>query len=118
MIDAHINVLTTILLLLDETGRQASATRIDYRTTFLAFDRGMQTQVFSTREAKPPKIFFVAQLLGTVLHQLTQLSKRLLDLGHCSYILSIGRRSLYIWNKNSQILREQYINFRLTGIYC
>lgn len=80
VIDAEVHFLSSFLLLLDKARCQASTSRINDRSTLFPLHRGMKTQVLSTCEAEPPKVFFVAKLLCSIFHQGLQLHECLLNL--------------------------------------
>lgn len=69
VIDANIDILASLLLLLDKASSQASTAGVDNATALLPLDRGVETQVLSTRQAKSSELLFVAKLLGSILHQ-------------------------------------------------
>lgn len=69
MVDAEINLLTAILLLLDETGSEAPTASIYNVSALFSLDRGVEAEILSTGQTKAPELFLVAQLLGAVLHE-------------------------------------------------
>lgn len=85
VIDADIHIFPSIFLFFDKARSQTSATSINNRATLFPLDRRVKAQVLSTCETKAAKLFFVAQLLGAILHQRLQLDQSLFDLRHCPY---------------------------------
>lgn len=83
MIDANVDILPLLLLLLNEAGRQATTSCVDHITTLLALYRRVQAQVLSTGEAETPEFLFVAKTFCAKLHEGLQLDEGLFDLGHC-----------------------------------
>ena len=82
VVDTDIDVLASVLLLLDEASRQASTAGIYYRPALLSLDRRVQTQVLSTCQPQASEVLFIAQLLRAVFHQRLQLHQGLFDLRH------------------------------------
>lgn len=85
MVDAHVDILTTVLFLLDEARSETSTPRIDDGTTLLPLDRRMETEVFTACQTETSEFLLVAELLSPVLHESLELKQSLLDLGHCSW---------------------------------
>jgi hypothetical protein len=83
VVDANLNVLPLFLLLPDEPGRQAAATRVDDIAAPLPPDRRMKTQVLATREAERSEFLLSPETFGAELHQGLKLDQGLFDLGHC-----------------------------------
>ena len=84
MINANLDILPLLLFFLHKPGRETPTPCIDHTAALFPLDRGVQTQVLSTRETQAAKLFLVAQPLGAELHQRFQLGQGLFDFGHGS----------------------------------
>lgn len=83
VVDANLDILPLLFLLLDETSRETAAPCIDDVTALFPSDRRVQTEILSTGEAEAPELLLVPEPFSTEFHQSLQLDQRLFDLGHC-----------------------------------
>ena len=56
MVDAQLNVLSPLLLLLDKPSGQTPTPGVNHVTAFLPLDRRMEAEVLATGQAKTAKI--------------------------------------------------------------
>ena len=82
MVDADINIVTTLLFLSDEAGGQAATSCVYDSTALLSLDRWVETEILATCEAQSTELFFVSKFLCPVFHQRLQLCECFLDLRH------------------------------------
>lgn len=82
MINAEVDILTAVLLLLDEAGSKAPTAGIDDVATLFSLDGGMKAEVLAAGQAEASELLFVAQLLGAVLHEGLELCQGFFNLGH------------------------------------
>jgi hypothetical protein len=73
VIHADVNVLATLLLLLDKAGSKTSTAGIDDGAALFPLHRRMEAQVLSTCQTETTEFFLVPKLLGAVLHERLQL---------------------------------------------
>ena len=84
MIDAKIDVFSSLLFLFHETSSQTSTASINDCSALLFLHRRMKTQILSTRQSESTELFLFTQLVCTIFHQCLQFCQGLLDFRHCT----------------------------------
>lgn len=80
MVNAYRHILPPRHLLLNKASCQTSTPRINNCTTLLPLHRRMQTHVLATRQAQSTEVFYIAQLLCSIFHEIFQLVQSFLNL--------------------------------------